>query len=175
MRWGRADCTALSGGQWARRHCPLGLAAGCSLPAQLATDDRPPTRQCCHRVNRKLAQSFSQREWRVGLLGLRVAGLSEVFFPPTPRCPALLSLLHLTPLSRFPANIVPITSENSRTKNKGSDGASPSLYHLPHSPKPAPEKLTPSCPEPFVTLLTPSCPLEPFPRPPSPLLFSFTT
>lgn len=66
-------------------HCPLGLAAGCLLPAQHATDDRPPTRQCCHRVKRKLAQSISQGEWGVGLLGLPVAGLSEVFFTPDPK------------------------------------------------------------------------------------------
>lgn len=90
--------------------------------------------------------------------------------------PKLPSLPPRSPatLSSIPTNIVPITSENSRARTKGPTESS-SQYHLPHSPKPAQEKLTPSCPEPSVTPLTPSVPSEAFPWSPSPQLFSFTT
>lgn len=62
-----------------------------------------------------------------------------------------------SPGSTLPPSSVPhkYCSHNFRKlkgKNKGSHGASSFQYHLLHSPKPAQEKLTPSCPEPLVTL-----------------------
>lgn len=136
--------------RWAKELWPLGWAAGCSLPEQQTMDDRPLTRQCCPRVTGNWHDLFLKGSG--GLPGLGGGQAECRGFPGTPGAQPSSPSSTLPPAPVFPANIVPITSENSRTKNKGSDGASSSQYHLPHSPKPAQEKLTPSCPKPFVTL-----------------------
>lgn len=96
---------------------------------------------------RKLAQWISQGEWGAGVLGPGVARLSGwaewLSVLPDP-CFAL-------PPSGFPHKYCSHNFRKLKGKNKGSHGASFLQYHLLHSPKPAQEKLTPSCPEPFVT------------------------
>lgn len=64
---------------WAIGHCPLGLAASCSLPTQHATGTDPLTTML-PQDQRKLAQYISQGDWGAGMLRLEVAKLTAVFF-----------------------------------------------------------------------------------------------
>ena len=140
--WGRADWAApLNQG---KRALPSGVG---SSPHPACHRHRPLTRQRCHRI--RGSWHFSR-----GVGGRRASAgggeLSVVFFL-TPSCPASCPFFFVTPLLPFSK----YCSHNFRKlkgKNKESHGASYIQYHLPHSPKPAQEKLTPFCPEPSVTL-----------------------
>lgn len=75
-------------------------------PPPTSPSPQTPHQAMLPQGQRKLAQHISQGAWGAGLLGLRVAKLSEVFFL-TPSCPDLLSLLHPTPSPIFPQILFP--------------------------------------------------------------------
>lgn len=109
---------------------------------QQATDTDPLTKQC---------RCGARGSWHsVFMRGPGVAQLSVVLFL-TPSCSALLSILLPTPPLLFLHRYCSQNFRKLKGKNKGSQGASPVQYHLPRSPKTAPEELTPFCPEPSVT------------------------
>lgn len=104
-----------------KRALPSG-AGSWLFPPHPACHGQTPAPDTLPGRRRELAPCAAQGQWGAGVLGLAVP--SRVF-SLTPNCPARLSLLLPTP-SRFPENIVPITSENSRARTKG-----PTSFFLP--------------------------------------------